>query len=155
MKKITFIFLAFISIHASAETIQNQFLGFTLGKSTRPKVEKIMQRQKFQLVGQDSIRTLYYEGKFLYAGLEFKNITLEFTNDTLNYFSFSNDFGYKNYESSKLLRKNLSDKYSQLEIADSTFFATIHRNGFEEDVETWSRRGDGLIVLLFTTDTYT
>ena len=65
MKKITFIFLAFISIHASAETIQNQFLGFTLGKSTRPKVEKIMQRQKFQLVGQDSIRTLYYEGKFL------------------------------------------------------------------------------------------
>ena len=155
MKKITFIFLAFVSIHASAETIQNQFLGFTLGKSTRSKVEKIMQRQKFQLVGQDSTRTLYYEGKFIYAGLEFKNITLEFTNDTVNYISFSDDFGYKNYEYCNTLRKELNGKYNQLEIADSTFFATIHRNGFEEDVETWSRRGDGLIVLLFTTDTYT
>ena len=43
MKKITFIFLAFISIHASAETIQNQFLGFTLGKS---KVDKLLEGKR-------------------------------------------------------------------------------------------------------------
>ena len=158
MKRLFFIIAtALLTVSATdGNKIQDKFLGCTLGKSTRPKVEKAMLKNKFEQVKNDSSRTVYYTGKFTFAGLEFNNIAVQYTNDTLDYFAFGNEFGLKNQESSRALQNNLSQKYNDLDVADSTLFAIIERNGFDgERVKTWSRKGNGKIVAVFSTYDYT
>ena len=44
------------------------------------------------------------------------------------------------------IENNLNQKYGNFEVADSTFFATMLRAGYENSVGTWSRRNNGTVV---------
>lgn len=140
----------------AVDKIQDEFIDCRLGISTRVEVEKTMLKNNFEIVSQDTVvNALYYNGKFTFAGLEFQKIVLKFTNDTLDYFGFGNAFEY-NRLCSNDIESDLSKKYNRFEVADSTFFVTLNRNSIEEDdVNTWSRKKDGKVVMLFTTDSYT
>lgn len=137
-------------------TIQSKFFGCTLGKSTREKVEKALKKKNFELVRQDSTHTsLYYKGKFHYAGLEFQDLHIEYFNDTLDCISFGSDFGSKNRENANIVKGYLKEQYNDLDNADSTLFAILYRNRFDtKNIDTWSRKGGGIIVASFSTYNY-
>lgn len=141
-------------ISATAENnIQDEFFGCKLGVSTRSQVEKVMHILNYEFIQEDSTTaTIYYKGKFNIAGVELQKLIFKFTNDTLYYFSCVEDFDYT-YEYSRKIEKKLSEKYNELEVADSTFYANIHRINYDKNVTTWSRRNNGMVVFLFTTDT--
>lgn len=157
MRKIfLFVVLFILATNVEADNkIQDRFFGCTLGKSTRTKVEKALKKSNFVIVKQDSTHAAYYKGKFSLAGIEFQDIKVKYSNDTLNYISFGSDYGIKNYENKKAIQKFLQDKYNDLEIADSTLFAIIERNSFDtKEIETWARKGNGIIVAAFSTYDY-
>ncbi len=142
-------------ISATAENnIQDEFFGCKLGVSTRSQVEEVMHILNYEFIQEDSITaTIYYKGKFNIAGVELQKLMFKFTNDTLYYFSCAEDFDYDTYEYSRKIEKKLSEKYNELEAADSTFYANMHRINYDKNVTTWSRRNNGMVVFLFTTDT--
>ena len=155
MKKIllAFVLLSMVFSVAAENNIQDEFFGCKLGQSTRSQVEKTMQNLNFEFVSADSLyTTTYYRGHFNIAGIEFQKLMFRYTNDTLNYFSCMEEFGDNAYEYSRKIENNLNQKYGNFEVADSTFFATMLRAAYENSVGTWSRRNNGTVVYLFTTD---
>ena len=104
---------------------------------------------------KDSTHTSYYKGTFHYAGLEFQDLTVMYSNDTLERICFGCNFGSKNREYANIIKRHLKEKYDDLENADSTMFAILSRNRFETDnIDTWSRKGGGMIVAAFSMSNY-
>lgn len=166
MKRFYLFAIAMFSVLSMlAETsVQNTFLGCTLGKSTTEEVQKAITAQGFKL--QESIDSIIhndtyeihfsrydYDGDYDHEGQTFHAIGVSFLNDTFFAILMQDSCNGNCIQYTKIVQKKLNKKYGSLEVADSTLlFKQITDSAEFLGVKTWSRHDEHTMVMTSSSD---
>ena len=160
MKRLFFLSIfATISFSLLAENVlPKDFLGLTLGKTSKNEVINIMKSNGFELIAKDDVSTTdaqyQFEGVYNHEGVEFHRIITSFVDDTLWIFS-TQSYNYKENieEVSKTLQANLAQKYGSLKTADSSLILSFFKDTIEHyGAKIWSRTDDHTTVIAMTVE---
>lgn len=154
MKRIIiFIICASITSSILAEnSLPRDFLGLTLGKTSKGEVQTILKSKGFELIDKEDVNetTAQYRfsGAYKHEGVEFHTIIISFLSDTLFVFCPQDSCGERVTELSGILQTNLEKKYGAFEIADSTLlFSMLKDSADHYGVKTWSRMDEHTMLI--------
>ncbi len=146
MKRLIFLIICTsITFSLFAENIlPKDFLGLTLGKTSKNEVQSILESKGFELIAKEDVNETgaqyQFRGTYKHEGVEFHTIITSFLSDTLFIFCPQDSCGEKVTELSSILQTNLEKKYGALEIADSTLLFFLLKDSVDHyGVKTWSR----------------
>ena len=148
-----FIICAIFASSLFAENVlPKDFLGLTLGKTSKGEVQSILKSKGFELIAKEDANetTAQYQfsGTYKHEGVEFHTIITSFLSDTLFVFCPQDSCGEKVTELSKVLQANLEKKYGALETADSTLLFSLLKDSIDHyGVKTWSRMDDHTMLI--------
>ena len=148
-----FIICAIFTSSLFAENVlPKDFLGLTLGKTSKGEVQSILKSKGFELVGEENVNEttaqFQFSGTYKHEGVEFHTIITSFLSDTLFIFCPQDSCGERVTELSKVLQANLEKKYGALETADSTLLFSLLKDSADHyGVKTWSRMDDHTMLI--------
>jgi hypothetical protein len=158
MKRISLIAIAMfaISTMVAEVTIQTEFDGIVLGKSSRSEVGKFLTSKGLILSVEQSEVGEYgcndvYEGVYLHDEMNFDCVITSFVDDTIISVCFKGFCDSACVEFGKPFIENVHSKYDNLESADSSLLVLSATND-AEGFKTWSRKDDESIVLTMQSD---
>lgn len=158
MKKICLTLLAFVAVATMVAevTIQTEFDGIVLGKSSRSEVGNFLTSKGLVLSAEQSEVDEYgyadvYEGVYLHEDMNFDCVWTRFVEDTIVSLCFKGFCDSACSEYGKPFIEKMHSKYNNLESADSSMVvlsATRDTKGFI----TWSRRDKESVILTMQND---
>lgn len=154
MKRFIFLIICTsITFSLFAENIlPKDFLGLTLGKTSKNEVQSILESKGFELIAKEDVNETgaqyQFRGTYKHEGVEFHTIITSFLSDTLFIFCPQDSCGEKVTELSSILQTNLEKKYGALEIADSTLLFSLLKDSVDHyGVKTWSRMDEHTMLI--------
>ena len=154
MKRLIFLIICTsITFSLFAENIlPKDFLGLTLGKTSKNEVQSILESKGFELIAKEDVNETgaqyQFRGTYKHEGVEFHTIITSFLSDTLFIFCPQDSCGEKVTELSSILQTNLEKKYGALEIADSTLLFFLLKDSVDHyGVKTWSRMDEHTMLI--------
>lgn len=158
MKKVFFLLFALVTVSSMVAevTIQTEFDGIVLGKSSRSEVGKFLTSKGLILSVEQSEVDEYgcndvYEGVYLHEEMNFDCVFTRFVDDTIISICFKGFCDSACIEYGKPFIEKTHSKYENLESADSSMLvlsATSDAEGFV----TWSRRDAESVILTMQND---
>ncbi len=144
MKRLFFILAAAlmtVGVMAKA-TIQNTFMGLTLGKASQKEVQDVLSSQGFELQ-TDTGGLFMYHGKWQAEGVPVTNLVVRFVDDTLVMLVLGNACEETCDSLKQIIDKNVEKKYGLLQSGDSSLFIKMFALGSVPlGMEQWSRMDD-------------
>lgn len=154
MKQLIFLSIfATISFSLLAENVlPKDFLGLTLGKTSKNEVQSTLESNGFKLISKENKKGIseqyIFSGTYKHESLEFHNIITSFLSDTLFILCLHDSCGEKAIELYDVLQTNLEKKYGALEIADSTLLFSFLKDSTDYyGVKTWSRMDEHTMLI--------
>lgn len=158
MKRIFLTLLAFVTISTMVAevTIQTEFEGMLLGKSSRSEVSKFLTSKGLVLSVEQSEVDEYgitdiYEGVYLHEDMNFDCVTTRFIDDTIVAVFFHGFCDSACFEYGKPFIEKIHSKYNNLESADSSLLV-LSATSDVKGGKIWSRKDDQSIVLTIQGD---
>lgn len=91
MKRTILIGLLFLCVLTASAQIQRNFMGFTLGESTKEQVYNELVKQNFDVWGDPNFDTYVVNGHIPFAGYIWTTLSVSFYNDRLYNITFFDD----------------------------------------------------------------
>lgn len=158
MKRIFLTLLAFVTISTMVAevTIQTEFEGILLGKSSRSEVSKFLTSKGLVLSVKQSEVDEYgitdiYEGVYLHEDMNFDCVTTRFIDDTIVAVFFHGFCDSACFEYGKPFIENIHSKYNNLESADRSLLVLSATSDVKGE-KIWSRKDNQSLVLTIQGD---
>lgn len=158
MKKVFFLLFALVTVSSMVAevTIQTDFDGIVLGKSSRSEVGKFLTSKGLILSVEQSEVDEYgssdvYEGVYLHEEMNFDCVVTRFVEDTIVSVCFKGFCDSACVEYGKPFIEKMHSKYNTLESADSSM-VVLSATSAAEGFVTWSRRDKESVILTMQND---